>query len=169
MADESKSEKLLKRVQITLAIAGGIATVLVGWHNVKNIFFSGKNEPGAIVVSVSADGRALGGARVELLNSSNRIVNADETNPDGRYEREGLPGGAYSIKVSKSGFEPNLVTAEVGGKRTTELNLELRRVGGGAAPRGGLQSALEEAGASWIKKTLTPKEKADQQAVAAQS
>lgn len=45
---DSKQEKLLKKVQLYLAVLAGITTLIVGIYNVKNIFFK-KPEPVKVV------------------------------------------------------------------------------------------------------------------------
>jgi len=44
MAEETKHDIFLKRVQVTVAILAGLATLILGVYNVKKTLFS-KNEP----------------------------------------------------------------------------------------------------------------------------
>ena len=50
-AEETKHDLLLKRIQVTIAILAGLATLILGAYNVKKTFFS-KPEP--VVVSAPA-------------------------------------------------------------------------------------------------------------------
>ena len=50
MAEESKHDVLLKRIQILLAIIAGIITVILGAYNIKKNLFS-KDQPEAVVVA----------------------------------------------------------------------------------------------------------------------
>ena len=52
MGEESKHDLLLKRIQIIIAILGGLAAVILGFYNVKKTTFSKKDSaeaPRAVV------------------------------------------------------------------------------------------------------------------------
>ena len=77
--------------------------------------------------------------------------------------KKDLEPGSYILKVRRGGFEPQVATVSVASKKTTDLELVLRsRISTQAPPSpeataspqaegNALRSALEEAGASWIK------------------
>ncbi len=149
MPEETKQDLLLKRVQVTIAILGGLIAVAVGGYNLKKNMLGSGN--GDIVLVVQSDKRAsLEGAYVELFNSQNALVNAARTDRQGHYEKKGVPAGGYILKVSREGFEPQAVTAQVDPNKSTDLEMVLRSLGQTAAGSP-IRSALEEAGASWIK------------------
>lgn len=145
---ESKNDVLLKRVQVTIAILAGLATLIVGVYNVRKNLFAGN---GNIVAIIRSDkGPAIAGANVDLYNAQNALLNASEADREGRYESKDVEAGTYILKVTAAGFEPQVATVYVKEKRNTELQLTLRSGSGRqGAP---LQSALEEVGASWIQK-----------------
>ena len=149
MAEETKHDLLIKRIQISIGILVGIVSLVLGLYNVKNTVFSKQGTgPGALsLVLHGAEGRPVPGARIELLNDRNVLVAASETDASGRYQRQGMAAGNYSLKVNKTGFEPEIVVVGVRPKDTTELTLVLRMAGGNP-----VQSALEEVGADWIKR-----------------
>jgi hypothetical protein len=150
---ESKNDVLLKRIQITIAILAGLATLIVGIYNVRKNLFAGN---GNIIAMVRSDkGTAVAGAHVDLYNTQNALINASEADGEGRYESKDLESGSYILKVTASGYEPQVATVYVKEKRNTELQLTLRSGSGRqGAP---IQSALEEVGASWIKNLGKPK------------
>ncbi len=147
--EETKHDLLLKRIQITIGILSGIVALSVGLYNVKKSFFS-ENGPGEIVVQVkAATGQALPKARVELYNSQNTMISASETNSQGRYVKK-IDAGSYSVKVSLPGFQMELMSTQVSPGKTTDLNVVLKLQAGSK-----IFSALEETGASWIKKKFS--------------
>ena len=140
-------------------------------------FFS---SPGGISAVVRAQGGApVSRANVELLTSQNVLLGTSETDRGGRYVKKDLEPGSYILKVRRGGFEPEVATVSVASKKTTDLELVLRsRISTQAPPSpqaaaspqappspearppkraspqaegNALRSALEEAGASWIK------------------
>jgi 5-hydroxyisourate hydrolase-like protein (transthyretin family) len=156
---QEDKDLLLKRVQIFVAILAGITTLVIGVYNVKKNVFAGNGNLTAIVRSDK--GSPVSNARVDLYNSQNALVNASETNSEGRYVGKDLEAGSYVLKVTAGGYEPQVATVYIKEKRSTDLDVVLRS--GQNRPGGQLQSALEEAGASWIQKLGKPKaETADQ-------
>lgn len=144
-ADESRNEQVLKKLQLILGIAVGIVTLAVGAYNAKKIFFSPQG-PGAVSVQVRSEGRAVPQASVQIAKVQGGIVATSETGADGAYSKKGLEPGNYSLQVSKAGLQPEKLFFSVEPGQTAELNLALE------APPSSIRSALEEAGASWIKK-----------------
>ena len=150
--EETKHDLLLKRAQVTVAILVGLASLVVALYNVKTNVFSDKS-PGKISVTiVSQERQAVSGARVEFLNSQSAIVLSTQTDTNGQCTGEGLTPGSYTVRVSHQGFEPELATVGVSARKTTDAALVLRALSQGQAPASPIKSALEEAGASWIKK-----------------
>ncbi len=49
MDDETKHEKLLKRLQLWIAVLAGATTLVIGAYNIKNIFFPKKEVEKVIV------------------------------------------------------------------------------------------------------------------------
>ena|SRR3989338_3155621 len=149
MPEESKNDLLLKRVQVTIAILGGLIALVLGLYNMKKNVLGGGN--GDIALTIQSDRRVpLEGAHVELFNSQNALVNAARTDRQGHYEKKDVPAGGYMLKVSREGFEPQAVTAQVDPKKSMDLEMVLRSLGQTQAGSP-IRSALEEAGASWIK------------------
>ncbi len=164
MVEETKHDLLLKRVQITIAILAGIATLILGVYNVKKYVFT-ETSPGAFVAYVRSDaGQPLARAHVELLNAQNAMVAASETKKDGSYSKKDLDPGSYILKISADGFEPEVATVQVNSKKTADFEIILRAIKVTQAPPSQqpgspIKSALEEVGASWIKnlaKTESP-------------
>ena len=155
---ESKQDLFLKRLQVSIAILAGLATLVLGVYNVKKNMFT-ENSPGNIILNVTTDNQPLNGAYVQIFNSQNVLVNAALTRGNGEYGAKDLDAGSYGIKVTKNGFDPAFLTAQVNPKKTTTLDLILRPLFQPApavqaqAPGGStIKSALEDAGASWIRK-----------------
>ncbi len=151
--EETKHDLLLKRAQITIAILVGLVSLIAAVYNVKNNILSDKS-PGKISVTVvSQERQVVGGAHVEFLNAQGALVDTGETNRGGQCVAENLPPGGYTVKVSHPSFEPELVTIQVSPRKTTDAALVLKVLPQGQqAPASPIKSALEEAGASWIKK-----------------
>lgn len=163
MTEETKHDLLLKRVQITIAILAGITTLMIGVYNVKKNIFE-KSGTGQIELTVKSDqGGNVPSARVEIYNTQNALIAASQTDGEGVFKRESLDAASYLLKVSARGFEPEAATVQVNSKRTTSLDISLRPISAPAqdfssstssdrpAPTK-IQSALEDVGASWIKK-----------------
>lgn len=149
MVEETKHDLLLKRVQVTIAILGGLTALLLGVYNLKKNVLGGGN--GEIALVVRSDRSApIEGAYVELFNSQNALVNAGRTDRQGHYGKRSLSSGGYMLKVSHDGYEPQAVTAQVDPKQSTDLEVVLRALGQ-TKDGSPIRSALEEAGASWIK------------------
>ena len=156
-AEETKHDLFLKRAQVTVAILAGLATLILSVYNVKKSVFT-DNLPGSVALTVKTDnGRLLRGAYVQLFNSQNVLINAAETRGSGEYGYKDILPGSYIVKISKDGFEPAMMTAQIDSKKTTSLDFILkalsRPAGGQASPVSNpLKAALEDAGASWIRK-----------------
>src|SRR5262245_21402920 len=61
---------------------------------------------GSIMGTVKdANGSAIAGATVSLVNSASSVAHTVTTNEDGIFVSPQLPPGAYVIKVEKSGFK----------------------------------------------------------------
>ena len=162
-AEETKHDLFLKRVQITIAILAGIATLVVGIYNAKKVIFPEGGGAGELSVMVrTQDNQPLAYAHTELLTSQNAVINAAQTQSDGTYTRKNLASGSYIFKVSKDGFEPQVLTIQINSKQTTDFDVLLRPLPGNSNSGSPLKSALEEVGASWIKglgkKSETPEE-----------
>ncbi len=153
---ENKHDLLMKRAQVLIAILVGVVTLLVGVYNAKNTIFAKKGQGAVSVLVQSSKRQPVAGASVELLNSQNARISMAQTDLDGKFEKEKLEAGNYSLKISKSGFETEITTIAVDPGRTTDFSLILRANG---SP---MQSAIEEVGASWIKTVGTPKSKTEE-------
>ncbi len=161
--EETKNDLLLKRVQVTIAILAGLATLIIGAYNVKKTLFA-PTGPGTLSVRVVSEaGGALQGTRIEVI-SGTALVNSGETDPQGVFSRDGIDAGEYALKVRRQGFEPDTVMVRVNPGKTTNAEISLRPLPAASSQQAGasagnpLRSALEEAGASWIKKIGTAKE-----------
>lgn len=174
MGDETRHDLWLKRINTWIAILASSVASLAGAYNFYPSFFSAA--PGDISAVVRAQGGApVSRAQVELLTSQNVLLGTSETDRGGRYVKKDLEPGSYILKVRRGGFEPQVATVSVASKKTTDLELVLRsRISTQAPPSpqaaaspkappspeataspqaegNALRSALEEAGASWIK------------------
>jgi hypothetical protein len=161
--EETKHDLLLKRAQITIGILAALTTLIIGAYNVKKTLFA-PTGPGTISVRVvSVAGGGLQGAHLEFL-SGNAVVSAGEVDSQGNFSRDGFDAGEYAVKARRSGFETETVMVRVNPRKTTDVEISLRPLPSAApqqaAPGSPLRSALEEAGASWIKKIGTAKEEA---------
>lgn len=162
MADETKHDAWLKRTQVWLGILVGVVTLIVGIHNVGQTVFS-KNGPGGVSVVVrSARGQPIAQATIELMDAQNHRISMAQTDAAGRFERKGLAAGSYSVKAARSGFEPEVIAIAVQPGTMADLQLALKPAG---SP---VQSALEEAGASWIKKLGSAQDASNSQSQAKQ-
>ena len=152
MVEETKHDLYLKRIQVILAILGALAAVIVGFYNVrKNVF--NDNSPGALALSVRSDqGQSVASAHLELYDSQNAAVASSATASNGSYTDKDLAAGSYILKVSANGYEPQAATIKIDPKKTTHLELVLRSLAGVKSAGSPIQSALEDVGASWIKK-----------------
>ena len=174
MGDETRHDLWLKRINTWIAILAGSVASLAGAYNFYPSFLSAA--PGDISAVVRAQGGApVSRAHVELLTSQNVLLGTSETDRGGRYVKKDLEPGSYILKVRRGGFEPQVATVSVASKKTTDLELVLRSRSSTQAPPSpqaaaspqappspeataspqaegnALRSALEEAGASWIK------------------
>ena len=160
--EETKHDLWLKRVNTWIAIVGSSVASIVGVYNFHPSFFDAG--PGDISAFVRAQsGAPVSRAHVELLTSQNVLLGASETDRDGRFIKKDLEAGSYILKVTKGGFEPQVTTVSVASKKTTDLELVLtsrsraqaqgnsQAAGSSQTPGSPIRSALEEAGASWIK------------------
>ncbi len=152
MAEETKHDLYLKRIQVILAILGGLAAVIIGFYNIrKNVFTD--NTPGILAVSVRSDqGRSIAAAHIELYDSQNAVVASSETSGNGSYTDQDIVPGSYLLKITSSGYEPQAATIKIDPKKTTHLDLVLRSFGNTQSPGSPIKSALEDVGATWIKK-----------------
>ena len=161
--EETKHDLWLKRVNTWIAILGSSVASLVGVYNFSPTSFFA-SAPGDISAFVRAQsGAPVPRAHVELLTPENVLLGASETDRDGRYVKKGVEAGSYTLKVTRGGFEPQVATVSVASKKTTDLELVLRSRSRAQAsispqaptspqaPGSPIRSALEEAGASWIK------------------
>lgn len=174
MGEETRHDLWLKRVNTWIAILGGSVASLAGAYNFYPSVFPAA--PGDISAVVRSQGGApVSRAHVELLTAQNVLLGTSETNRDGRFLKKDLEPGSYVLKVTRGGFEPQVATVSVASKKTTDLELVLRsrnrtqvaanpqasatpqspahpQAVSNPEPQGSpLRSALEEAGASWIK------------------
>lgn len=152
---ESKHDKVLKRVQLWVAVLAGVITLSIGVYNAKKLFFSEKG-PGRLALEVRAEnGRGVSGASVQIMRAQGAVVVSSETNAGGDFSRSGLEPGNYTVKVSKTDFESETIffTAEPG--RTAELEIKLKPVSSS------IRTTVEEIGSSWIKAFASPKTKTE--------
>ena len=173
MGDETRYDLWLKRINIWIAILASSIASLAGAYNFYPSFFSAA--PGDISAVVRTQGGApVSRVHVELLTLQNVLLGTAETDRGGRYVKKDLEPGSYILKVRRGGFEPEVATVSVASKKTTDLELVLSRSSTQAPPTpqaaatpqaeassqataspqaegNALRSALEEAGASWIK------------------
>lgn len=154
MVEETKHDLILKRIQVIIAILGGLAAVIIGFYNVKKNLFP-DNALGAVLISVrSAQGSSVSPAYLELYDSQNAIVASAQTSADGGYANKDLLAGSYLLKITAINYEPQAATIKIDPKKTTRLDIILRSLpnANAQAAASPIKSALEDAGASWIKK-----------------
>jgi hypothetical protein len=167
-AEGTRHDLWLNRINTWIGIIGGSLASVIGAYN----FFP--TPPGEIAAVVREQGGApVPRAHVELLTSQNVLLGASETDRRGRYVKKDLEPGSYILKVSRAAFEPQVAKVSVASKKTTDLELVLRSRSRPQAvtahaptnpqpasispPQGNaIRSALEEAGASWIKSFADP-------------
>jgi Carboxypeptidase regulatory-like domain len=173
MAEETRHDLWLKRINTWIAILGGSVASVAGAYNFYPSFFPAA--PGHISAVVRAEsGAPVSRAHVELLTSQSVLLGSSETDRDGRYVKKELEPGSYVVKVSRGGFEPQVATVSVASKKTSDLELVLRsrsRIQAAANPQvpaspqavtspqpqgSAIRSALEETGASLIKSFAKP-------------
>ncbi|HWO40942.1 MAG TPA: carboxypeptidase-like regulatory domain-containing protein [Candidatus Eisenbacteria bacterium] len=162
-AEETKHDLWLKRINTWIAILGGSIASLAGAYN---FLPAAPGEVSAVVRSQT--GAPVSRAQVELTTTQNVLLGTSETDASGRYIKKDLEPGNYILKVSRSGFEPQVSMVSVASKRTTDLEVVLRNRNRAqtpaAAPAAGasqvqgdaIRAALEETGASWIKSFSRP-------------
>lgn len=160
MAEETKSDLMLKRTQITIAILAGLATLIVGVWNVKKNVLD-ESGSGNIEASIRSDRGGSPPALAELFNAQNVLIASGQAS-GGTYRRDDLPVGNYTLKVSARGHEPQVYTVRVSPKKTSEIEVQLQATAQApAAPSGSpIKTALEETAASWIQKIGKAKEEA---------
>ncbi len=156
MVEETKHDLLLKRAQITIAILAGTATLIVGVYNAKKVIFPDSGSGSVSAKVLNEQGNPVSGAQVELLNTQNSLVASTRTGEDGAYQRKGLSAGGYILKTSAPGYEPTVTTVQVASGQSSEFNVYLRPLSGPAGSQ--IRSALEEAGAGWIRKLSEKKD-----------
>lgn len=154
-AEETAKDLLLKRIQVTVAILAGVATLILGVYNVKKNVFS-DNGPGRLAITVRSDaGTAVGNAKIELFNSQNALAASSESRGDGSYGQDDIDPGSYSLRISAAGFEPQILAVQIAPKKTANFQIVLKR--SSQAPGSHIRSALEEVGASWLQDLKKPK------------
>jgi len=173
--EETRHDLWLKRINTWIAIVGSSIASVVGVYNFSPSSFFGPGTGDISAFVLTQSGAPVSRARVELLNSQNVLLGAAETDRDGRYVKKDMEAGSYTLKVSRGGFEPQVATVNVASKKTTDLEMVLRSrsrapapnslqasasphapgnpqaPGAPQAPGSPIRSALEEAGASWIR------------------
>jgi len=150
--EETKHDLFLKRAQVTIAILAGLATLILGVYNVQKTLFADKG-PGALSVFVRSDkGSPVPAASIELLTMESAFVNASETQNDGKFLKNDMDAGSYQVKISRAGFEAQFMTVQIKPKKTSNLEIVLKPIPQASASPSPVQSALQEVGASWIKK-----------------
>jgi hypothetical protein len=167
MAEETRHDLWLKRINTWIAILGGSVASVAGTYNFLPSFFPAA--PGHIAAVVREQGGApVARAHVELLTSENVLLGISETDRAGRYIKKDLDAGSYTLKVSRAAFEPQVAKVSVASKKTTDLDLVLRsrsRAQATTSPQAAntsqvqgsaIRSALEETGAAWIKNLSRP-------------
>lgn len=149
------NENSLKRVQLIIAVLAGVVTLIVGAYNAKNLLFPKAVKPGEMIVTVlSGEGphaKPVPSAMVELYTAENTLLTNRATDHRGQFAQKGLDPGSYNLKISYPGYERALVPLSVQSGKVSHYNLGLRATG---SP---VRNALEEAGASWIRKLGTSK------------
>jgi hypothetical protein len=163
MGAEGRHDLWLNRINTWIGIIGGSLASVLGAYS----FFP--TAPGEIAAVVrQQSGAPLPRAHVELLTSDNILLGTSETDRSGRYIKKDLEPGSYVLKVSRAAFEPQVAKVSVASKKKTDLELVLRsrslaqaqtrpQAASTAQPQGdAIRSALEEAGASWIKSLAKP-------------
>ncbi|MDQ4120892.1 MAG: TonB-dependent receptor [Acidobacteriota bacterium] len=87
---------------------------------------------GTIVGTVTdPQGAVVPGANVTILNNDTGFNRQVVTDDEGRYRVTGLPVGAYTVRIEKSGFSPlirNDVNVSVGTETEVSLSLETGQV-----------------------------------------
>ena len=92
-AEETKHDVRLKRVQVTIAILAGMATLAVGVYNIKHTIF-GKKGAGNVSLHVRTDkGQPAQQATIEMSRAQGGVVATVETGSDGTYAKKGLAPG----------------------------------------------------------------------------
>ncbi len=153
--EETKHDLMFKRIQLTIAILVGIVSLSVGLYNVKHTFFA-KKGPGNVSLRIrTPQGQPAPQATIEISKVQGGIVSTAETSSDGTYARKGLEPGSYTVKVGKSGFQPEVLVFAIEPGQTAELNVALKS---SSSP---IRSAVEEVGASWIKDLAMPRNKSE--------
>ena len=149
----SRSDTALKRAQLILAVGVGVVTLIVGGYNAKNVLFSKPVRPGNLAVTVvsAEQNQPVAGAAVELYTAQNAAVATAQTDTQGEYHQQGLAAGAYNLKVTHGGFEPAFLPVSIESDKVSTFRLSLRAIG---SP---VRAAIEDVGASWIKRLGTPK------------
>jgi len=146
---------VFKRLQLTIAILAGIATLAVGVYNVKHTLFA-KQGPGNVSVQIRTDkGQPAQQAAIEISKTQGGVVSTTETGSEGAYARKGLEPGNYTLKAGKSGFQSEMLVFTIEPGQTVELTLTLK------ASSNPIRSAMEEVGASWIKDIGMPRNKSN--------
>ncbi len=154
MADgETKHEKILKRTQLWLAVLAGLVTFIIGAYNIKNVVFA-KKGPGTVAIAVQAEnGQPIPKATIEITKVQGGVVSSSNTGADGKYEPQKLEPGNYSLKATKTNFQPENLFFAIEPGHTTQLDLKLKPTSAS------IRSAVEEVGANWIKEFGTPRAK----------
>ncbi len=151
---ESKHDKVMKKIQLWVAVLAGVITLSIGVYNAKNIFFSEKGS-GRLSLEIRAEnGKGVAATAVEIMGAQGAAVASSETDADGNFKRSGLQPGNYTVKILKASFQPEAVVFTIEPGQTTELEIKLKPVASSA-----IRSAVEEIGASWLKAIASPKPK----------
>jgi hypothetical protein len=151
MAEETKHDVLMKRIQVVITILGGLMALIVGISNFKNNVFADR-APGNLTVSVRSDKGRTVAAHLELYDSQNAVTASSQIPSSGAYSIKDLAAGSYMIKVTSGGHEPQAATIKVDAKKTTHIDMILRSLNNTKVAGSPIVSALEDVGASWIKK-----------------
>jgi hypothetical protein len=120
MAEETRHDLWLKRINTWIGILGGSFASVVGAYNFS--VCSGRHR--------SCRPRARWGTCFACARGAfdltNVLLGTSETDRSGRCVKKDLEPGSYVLKVSRVAFEPEVATVSVASKKTTDLELILK-------------------------------------------
>jgi hemoglobin/transferrin/lactoferrin receptor protein len=111
--------KIAEAIAVTLIIA---AVLFLS----APILRSQQNSHGKIAGTVrDPEGASVSGAEVALVYSQQAILRTTVTDASGHFNFDGVPVGAYEIRITQAGFGIQRVSAQVSAGKTADLDISL--------------------------------------------
>ena len=101
-----KTKKQLRKVTFAKRLFGfAVCTLALTIGNISTPLFAQSTTADVIGTVTDSSGGVVPGAEVKVTGIDNGLVRSATTNDLGAYSVTELPGGSYSVAVSKTGYK----------------------------------------------------------------